>query len=233
MKLSKVAATSALVIAALGIATGTSHAAPAPIPAFLDGVGQGVNQVLPGIGWNTSIENGAVVVSTTAGSLTNENGQFQVRDGQGNIVTALPLAYSLDGLEFPIAAAIDGNRAVLTPSTNPLEARPAAAAVTPVASQGDIDDAIGAAATQFGLATSIGTLIGTLVGGVAGCAIGAVGGTVLGIPILAGFGATSIAGCIAGAAVGIGIGAATGLVLTGVPAAIIIGINTYNRINAA
>ncbi|MEU4647724.1 hypothetical protein [Nocardia fluminea] len=235
MNISKVAATSALVIAALGVATGTSHAAPAPapapVPAFLDGVNQGVNQVLPGINWKTGIEGDAVVVETDAGSLTTENNQFQVRDNQGNIVTALPLAYTLDDLEYPIDAVIDGTRATLTPRTDVASARPSTL-LKDVVRQEAFDDAVGAAATQFGIITAIGTLVGTLTGGLAGCAIGGVGGLVLGIPVLALGGATGIAGCLAGAAVGIPLGAAAGLVLTGVPAAIAIGIGFHNRINA-
>ncbi|MFD6399680.1 hypothetical protein [Nocardia sp. NPDC060249] len=235
MNISKVAATSALVIAALGVATGTSHAAPAPAPApvaaFLDGVNQGVNQVLPGINWKTGIEGDAVVVETDAGSLTTENNQFQVRDNQGNIVAALPLAYTIDDLEYPIDAAIDGTRATLTPRTDAASARPSTL-LKDVVRQDAFDDAVGAAATQFGIITAIGTLVGTLTGGLAGCAIGGVGGLVLGVPVLALGGATGLAGCLAGAAVGIPLGAAAGLVLTGVPAAIAIGIGFHNRINA-
>ncbi|MFC9661694.1 hypothetical protein ACFVJ5_15780 [Nocardia sp. NPDC127606] len=235
MNISKVAATSALVIAALGVATGTSHAAPAPAPApvaaFLDGVNQGVNQVLPGINWKTGIEGDAVVVETDAGSLTTENNQFQVRDNQGNIVAALPLAYTIDDLEYPIDAVVDGTRATLTPRTDVASARPSTL-LKDVVRQDAFDDAVGAAATQFGIITAIGTLVGTLTGGLAGCAIGGVGGLVLGVPVLALGGATGIAGCLAGAAVGIPLGAAAGLVLTGVPAAIAIGIGFHNRINA-
>ncbi|MFD9546104.1 hypothetical protein ACFWBG_01875 [Nocardia salmonicida] len=233
MNISKVAATSALVIAALGVATGTSHAAPAPapVPAFLDGVNQGVNQVLPGINWKTGIEGDAVVVETDAGSLTTANNQFQVRDNQGNIVAALPLAYTIDDLEYPIDAVVDGTRATLTPRTDAASARPSTL-LKDVVRQDAFDDAVGAAATQFGIITAIGTLVGTLTGGVAGCAIGGAGGMLLGIPVLALGGATGVAGCLAGAAVGIPLGAAAGLVLTGVPAAIAIGIGFANRINA-
>ncbi|MFC9877153.1 hypothetical protein ACFVJR_31520 [Nocardia salmonicida] len=233
MNISKVAATSALVIAALGVATGTSHAAPAPapVPAFLDGVNQGVNQVLPGINWKTGIEGDAVVVETDAGSLTTANNQFQVRDNQGNIVAALPLAYTIDDLEYPIDAVVDGTRATLTPRTDAASARPSTL-LKDVVRQDAFDDAVGAAATQFGIITAVGTLVGTLTGGVAGCAIGGAGGMLLGIPVLALGGATGVAGCLAGAAVGIPLGAAAGLVLTGVPAAIAIGIGFANRINA-
>ncbi|MEU8898882.1 hypothetical protein [Nocardia sp. NPDC048505] len=234
MKFSKIAATSALVIAALGIATGTSHAEPAPspvIPSFLDGVNQGVQQVLPGIGWKTSLEGDSVVVETDRGSLTTDNGQFQVHDEQGNVLVGLPLSYTLNDLEYPINASVDGLRAVLTPVKDQNAAHPVGLRHD-VAKQEAFDDAVSAAATQFGIITSIGTLIGTIVGGGAGCAIGGAGGLILGLPILDLGGATGIAGCLAGAAVGIPLGAAAGLVLTGVPAAIVVGIGFHNRINA-
>ncbi|MBF6215475.1 hypothetical protein IU433_30245 [Nocardia puris] len=236
MKFRTVAATSVLAIAALGVVTGTAHAAPAPapapvIPSFLEGVDQGIAQVLPSIGWKTALEGDSVVVETDAGSLTTADNQLQVRDDQGNVVVGFPLSYTLNDLEYPIAASVDGLRAVLTPNTDPASARPSSL-LRDVVRQDAFDDAVSAAATQFGIVTAIGTLVGTLVGGFGGCAIGAVGGLVLGIPVLALGGATGIAGCLAGAAVGIPLGAAAGLVLTGVPAAIAIGIGFHNRINA-
>ncbi|MEV6768168.1 hypothetical protein AB0N05_05985 [Nocardia sp. NPDC051030] len=219
MKFSKVAATSALVIAALGIATGTSHAdtapAPAPVlPSFLDGVNQGINQLVPGIHWNTHIEGDSIVLDTDAGSMTNDNGQFAVRDNLGNVVTQFPLSYTVADLEYPINASVEGLRAVLTPSK--VASGPALHEVTS-SKQSSFDDAVGAAATQFGIATAIGTLVGTIIGGSLGLVIGGLFG---GIP-----------GALAGAATGITLGAAAGLVLVGVPAAIIIGIGFVQRIN--
>ncbi|MGV9410883.1 hypothetical protein ACWDOP_13275 [Nocardia sp. NPDC003693] len=236
MKFSKVAATSALVIAAMGIATGTSHAdtAPAPSPvigSLLDGVNQGINQVVPSIGWNVAREGDSIVVTTTAGSLNTADGQFQVLDNQGNLVTALPLSYTLADAEYPIDAAVDGLRATLTPRTD--AGRPIADGGLrhEVANQEAFDDAISAAATQFGLATAIGTLVGTIVGAAAGCVLGGISGAVLGIPILDAGGLAPLGGCLAGAIIGIPLGAAAGLILTGVPAAIIIGIGLVNRLN--
>ncbi|MVU76643.1 hypothetical protein GPX89_05210 [Nocardia sp. ET3-3] len=233
MQLSKLAATSAMVIAALGITAGTAHADPTPAPApvpvlpsLLDGVNQGIDQIAPGIHWNAKIDGNAVVVDVDQGSLTTDNGQLQVRDNGGNIVTAVPLAYTVDDLDHPIQATVEGLRATLVPNTDPAAARPTNLPLHEVTSdkQKSFDDAVGAAATQFGLATAIGTLIGTVVGGALGC----VAGIVVGTPgLLPGW----IGGCMAGAAVGITLGAAAGLVLVGVPAAIIVGIVFLNRIN--
>ncbi|MEV6768169.1 hypothetical protein AB0N05_05990 [Nocardia sp. NPDC051030] len=233
MKLKKFAATSALVIGALAVATGTSYADTAPaapvIPSFLDGVNQGIGQLLPGIHWNTQLEGDSIALTTDAGSMTTDNGQFQVRDIAGNVVTQFPLSYSMNDVTYPINATVDGLRAVLTPSK--VAAGPAGLPLHEVTSaqQSSFDDAVSAAATQFGIATSIGTLIGTIIGGGLGCAIGAAGGVILGVAVLSGPG--GVAGCIAGAGVGIALGAASGLVLVGVPAAIIVGIGFVQRIN--
>ncbi|MBL1079045.1 hypothetical protein JK358_32045 [Nocardia sp. 2] len=227
MQIKKFAATSALVIAALGIATGTSNAAPV-IPSVLDGVDQGIGSVLPSIGWNTKLEGDSIVLETTAGSMNADNGQFQVRDNQGNLVTQFPLSYTIGDLEYPVNAAVDGLRAVITPSKNIADARPTGL-LKNVANQEAFDDAVSAAATQFGIITSIGTLIGTIVGGGLGCAVGAAGGVILGVAVLSAPG--GIAGCLVGAGIGIPLGAAAGLVLTGIPAAIVVGIGFANRIN--
>ncbi len=237
---SKAAATSALVIAALGIAAGTVHAEPAPapapvpvLPALIDGVNQGVGQVLPSIHWKAGIEGDSVVLDTDAGSLTTADDQLQVRDDAGNVVTAFPLAYSLDDLEYPINVSVEGLRAVLTPSTDRAAAHPSNLPLHQVTSdkQTNFDDAVSAAATQFGIITAIGTLVGTIVGGVAGCAIGVIGGATLSFPVLEAAGLGPVLGCLAGAGIGIPLGAAAGLVLTGIPAAIIVGIGFVQRVN--
>lgn len=224
MRFKKFAATSALAIAALGVSAGTAYADPAAAVA----------PAAPGIHWDTKIEGASVVLKTDAGSLTTQDGQFQVRDNNGGLVTQFPLSVITGDVAHPVAATIDGNTATLTPNMDPAAALPAPALPAPVvkdvASQADQDAAFGAAVNQFGIASSMGTLMGTVVGGVAGCAIGAVGGAVAGVVIMSV--PTGIAGCVAGAAIGIPLGAAAGLVATGVPAAIAIGIGLFNRLNA-
>ncbi|APB00424.1 hypothetical protein [Nocardia seriolae] len=233
MQFGKLAATSALVIASLGVTAGVAYADPAPAPApvpvipnLLDGVNQGINQVAPGIHWNAKVDGNAVVVDIDQGSLSTDNGRLQVRDNGGNVVTAVPLSYTLDDLDHPIQATVEGLRATLVPDTNPASARPTDLPLHDVTSdkQKNFDDALGAAATQFGLATAIGTLVGTVIGGSLGCVVGALVGTPGLVP-------GWIGGCLAGAAVGISLGAAAGLVLVGVPAAIVVGIVFFNRIN--
>ncbi|MFF2551755.1 hypothetical protein ACFVUS_12190 [Nocardia sp. NPDC058058] len=214
MRFKKFAATSALAIAALGITTGTSYAAPADAAPEASA-----------IHYDAKIEGASVVLKTDIGSLTTQGDQFQVRDTQGGLVTAFPLNFIKDGLAFPIAAQIDGNTATLTPNMDPAAAHPADLPLQNVASQADQDSAWSAASSQFAVITAIGTMVGTLIGGVGGCAIGAFLGTPV---LLPGW----IGGCFAGALVGIPLGAAAGLILTGVPAAIGVGIGFFSRISA-
>ncbi|MFE3753383.1 hypothetical protein ACFXO9_03655 [Nocardia tengchongensis] len=230
MQFSKIAATSALVISALGVTAGVAYAEPAPVPApvpvlpsLIDGVNQGIGQVAPVIHWNARIEGNAIVVDTDKGSMTTDNGQLQVRDDNGIVVAAVPLSFTVEDLDYPIQASVEGLRATLTPNTDPAAARPTNLPLHDVttAKQQSFDDAVAAAATEFGLATAVGTLVGTIIGGTLGLLIGG----------LAGGGVLSIPGALAGAATGITLGAAAGLILVGVPAAIIVGIIFLNRIN--
>lgn len=212
MKLSKFAATSALVIAALGVSTGSAFATPAA-PAE------------PGIHYTAHIVDESVVVHTDAGSLTTAGNEFQVRDNTGDVVAGFPLSYLRDGLEYPIAARIDGNRATLVPSTDPAAAHPAPM-LHDVASREDLDAANQSAINELGLATSVGTLVGTAIGMAGGCALGAVVGT----PFLIVPGA--IGGCLTGAALGAPLGAAAGLVTVGGVSGVLVAIEYFQRISA-
>ncbi|MFF0546111.1 hypothetical protein [Nocardia thailandica] len=231
MQIKKFAATSALVIAALGVTAGTAHATPAATDTAPGTAVQ--TQVLPGINYTASVVDNSVVLRTDAGSLTTQGTQFQVLDNAGNLVAGLPLTYRKDGLEWPIAAKIEGNVATLTPSTDPATAHPAEM-LQPVAAQeiggADFNTALSTAATQFGLATAVGTLVGTLVGGVLGCVAGAIIGAPLVVPT---FFAGPIGLCIAGAGVGIALGAAAGMIALGVPVGIASAIQFYNAVYGA
>ncbi|WP_051180145.1 hypothetical protein [Nocardia concava] len=199
---------------------------------------QGANaaptQQNPGIHWDTKIDGASVMLKTDAGSLATQDGQFQVRDTSGGVVTQFPLSWIDNAGAHPIAARIDGNTATFTPNMDPAAVTPAPALPVPVAkdiaSQADQDAAFSAAVNQFGIVTSMGTMLGTLIGGVAGCAIGAVGGAIAGVVIMSV--PTGIAGCVAGAAIGIPLGAAGGLVLVGAPAAIAVGLGLAQRLTA-
>lgn len=83
MKLTRFAATSALVIAAMTTAMGTAYADPAPAPAAA-------------VGWNVTQAGNQVLVDTTAGTLSNEDNHLVVRDANGALVDSVPLAIAAD-----------------------------------------------------------------------------------------------------------------------------------------
>ncbi|WP_203236726.1 hypothetical protein [Nocardia panacis] len=183
----------------------------------------------PGIHYDAKVVDKTIVLTTDIGSLAAADGQFQVLDGQGRLAAALPLSYRLDDKIWPIAAKIDGNTAVLTPSVDPATATPAQTpALQPVDAQADFDNALSAAANQFGLATGIGTLTGTIIGAALGCVAGAVVGAALMPPI---FLPGAAGGCVAGAAAGIALGAAAGMIGLGLPVGIASAIQFFQRIN--
>jgi hypothetical protein len=229
MKMKKFAAVSVLVIAAVGITSGTAYADPTPAPAAGTGV---QTDILPGIHYTANVVDNSVVLKTDFGSLTTKGTQFQVLDGGGRLVAGMPLTYLKDGMEWPIAAQIDGKTATFTPSTNPADARPASM-LQPVSAKDiggvDFNTALNTAATQFELATAVGTLLGTIVGAGLGCVAGAIIGAPLVVPT---FFVGPIGLCLAGAGVGIALGAAAGMIVFGVPVGIASAIQFYNSVYA-
>ncbi|WP_228001274.1 DUF456 domain-containing protein [Nocardia australiensis] len=131
MKYKKFAATALMAVAATGIATGTTNAAPAapaPIPAVqgeatsptVKGEDQGVNYAVQLVDGNKSI-----VTTLTGGafSLDADQKAVSVKNEAGNVVGSVPLAAKVaDGPLIPIAAAIDatGQRLTLTPDIKPV-----------------------------------------------------------------------------------------------------------------
>ncbi|WP_327143572.1 hypothetical protein [Nocardia sp. NBC_01327] len=225
----KFAATAALTIAAVAVASGT---AAADVSVAADRPGATVStDVLPGIHYTANVVDHSVVLRTDAGRLTVRGAQLEVLDAQGNLALGMPLTYRLDQKDWPIAAQIDadGRTVTLTPSTDPA----AAAAVTeakPIFSQDDFNDALSVAGTQIGLATAIGGMVGAAIGLAGGCVAGAVVGTTLMPPA---FLVGAPGGCIAGAGVGAGLGTAIGTLAVGIPVTVVSVIQVINTLNAA
>lgn len=184
MKIGKFAATSALVIAAMTTAMGTSYADPAPAPAP--------------VGWNVSANGAQVIVDTSAGTLSNEDNHLVVRDAAGALVDSVPLSIAVDGFAHPVAADIDGNHAVLTADVSPAAATPVAAQL-PGLHQVDLPAAIAGVKDNLSLTASVGGFLGAATGLVGGCLLGAVAAGVVSAPAALLFGAGPIAGCIGGA----------------------------------
>jgi hypothetical protein len=223
------ASTALLAIAALAVAGGTACADAPAAPANRPGATVSTD-VAPGIHYTANVVDHSVVLRTDAGRINVRGTQFEILDANGKLAYGMPLTYQLDKKDWPIAAQIDasGRTITLTPSTDPAKAVPAApVTLKPIVSQDNLNDAIGVAANQIGLATAIGGMIGAAIGLASGCVAGAVVGTALMPPAFL-IGAPG--GCIAGAGIGAGLGTAIGTIAVGGPVAVVSVIQLYNSL---
>lgn len=224
----KIAVTSVLAIAALGLTSGTANAATANVPAPPANTTISTD-VLPGVHYTANAADHSVVISTGAGSLTTLGSQFQLQDGAGKVIAGTPLTTPQHTGALPNAAQA---AAPVKTAAAPVAAQAQTSPLHNVDATDDFNSALSVAATQFGLATGVGTLAGGVIGAGIGCPLGAVTGglvaapTVVGSPILAGL------GCLVGAGTGAGLGGLAGSALLGVPVGIASGVQMYNTLHA-
>ncbi|MFI5778969.1 hypothetical protein [Nocardia sp. NPDC051570] len=239
MLMRKVAATSAMLIAALGVTAGTVNAAPA---ADSDAVF-----------YKSTTTDKSTIIATDAGSMVVEDGVFKIKNASGTVLAGTDLKFRVDDFEFPIAADISDRKATLTPqfdvehaSYKPLDAaaKPVDAAGKPIALPYEDTapwktpyDREQAAWNRMTSTISMGATIGTLVGGIGGAAVGCIlGGAAGGVPaaaVTAMFGLVpgAVGGCIAGIfAIG-ALGVLAGQLLVTAPVAILAAAQYFTTIN--
>ncbi|WP_405491312.1 hypothetical protein [Nocardia sp. NBC_00511] len=240
MKFRNVAATATIAVAALSITAVTANS------AYADPASPSVaTDIAPGIQYQASVVDHAVVLTTAAGSMSVKDNLFQILDSKGAAVATLPMSYQNNGKTYPIAAKIDGNTATLTPNVDPLSGQPLAAdtpTIKDIAAAKDIaaDKSVDATAkdvdatanpnfnqalTNLSGAVTVGVAVGTLIGTAIGATIGCIaGGAILGAgATVATIGTLTVPGAIGGclvtgAAAG-AIGAVAGTILIGGPVA--------------
>ena len=124
MKLRKIAGTAVFVIAAMGLASGTSYADPASEPAPNT------------IQYETKLADKTVVTTLTGGifAVSSDGNTIDIRDGSGKTVFNLPASFNLDNVNYPMTPVLENDNKTLklTPVVNASKGRPVA--VTPVAS---------------------------------------------------------------------------------------------------
>ncbi|MFI6167814.1 hypothetical protein ACIBCN_13625 [Nocardia sp. NPDC051052] len=169
MIIKKFAATSALLIASIGVTAGTVNAAPAPES------GDAINFTAQAVD-STSI------IKTDAGSMVVEDGVFKIKAANGTTVAGTPLKFRVDEFEFPITADIADHTATLTPQFEMDKAtyKPVALPFEDKAPWKSDYDREQAAWSRMTSTISMGATIGTLVGGLGGAAVGCVLGGILG-----------------------------------------------------
>jgi len=221
MKLTKFAATSVLVIAAMGVGAGTSYAQPA---AANDPVG-----------YEAHIDGRSVVTVLDAGGfrVTSDGAFVEIQNAAGAVLQTLPLSYRIGDREFSIAPLIDGRTLTLTPETDPAKAKSMDVAEpfigpTNIAALGENLALFEKLAHGVDSAVTVGSIVGTLVGAVAGCAIGGTPLALTGIGIPA-----SVLTCLGGAATAAPVGGMIGTIVAGVPVLAYNGWQVYQTLHAA
>ncbi|MFI6870826.1 hypothetical protein [Nocardia sp. NPDC050406] len=224
MRMRKFAAVAALVVAALGAATGTAGAAPEQTDAGV------VNYTATNTEQHT-------VIKTDAGSLAVEDGVFKVKAADGTVVAGTELNFRVDDFVFPIAAEISGRTATLTPQFDEAHAqyKPVALPFENQAPWKSEYEREVAAWTRLTSTISAGATIGTLVGGIGGAAVGCIGGALAGAaltaPLLTIFGSGPLAGCLAGAAAFGFLGTLAGQIFVTAPVAIAAAVQYFTTVN--
>jgi hypothetical protein len=227
MLMRKFAATSALLIAAMGVTAGTVNAAPATEAA------------------NDAVRYSAVsndtqsVITTDSGSMVVEDGYFKIKAADGKVIGAAPLTFQVDDFQFPIAAAITGNSATLTPQIDQAHAvyKPVALPYENQAPWKNDYEREQAAWSRLTSTVSMAATVGTMVGGIGGAAVGCLaGGIFLGalsgtLTLLFGLVPGAVAGCLIGIATIGPLGVLAGQLLVTGPAIVLAGIQYFTTIN--
>ncbi|MFE3542220.1 hypothetical protein ACFXK0_04510 [Nocardia sp. NPDC059177] len=223
----KFAATSALLIAAMGVAAGTAHAEPvavAPLP---------VN-----VSYEIDEANGALKLTTDSGSIVAENGRLQIKASDGTVMAGGPLTLQVMDYEIPVAAQISDRTAILTPQLDEQHAvyKPVA---LPFEDQAEFKNeyerekaAFSRMKDNIGLAATLAGLTTTVLGGVVGCVLGGALGLAATAPIAAMLGGGPIIGCIVGAAALASFVGVVGTILIVAPVAVAEVINYFSIVNS-
>ncbi|MFE3441950.1 hypothetical protein ACFXNW_02855 [Nocardia sp. NPDC059180] len=228
MLLRKITAVSTLVIAATVATVGPAGANPHAAQA------DAVNYTATTTPTNS-------VISIDSGSLTAENGVFEIKAANGTVLAGTPLEFRVDDFVFPIAADIQGQTATLTPRFDLEHAayRPVALPFEDQAQWETPYDREVAAFTRLkdtiSTGASIGTMVGGIGGGIVGCVLGGIAGaTVAAATIVGMFGPfipAAAVGCLGGILAIGALGTFTGLLLVTAPVAIAALTQYFTTIN--
>ncbi|WP_433712996.1 hypothetical protein ACQP2U_01345 [Nocardia sp. CA-084685] len=229
MLMRKFAATSALLIAAMGVTAGTVNAAPA------ESADAPVN-------FTANATDTQSIISIDSGSLVVEDNALKIKAANGTTVAGTPLTFRVDDFEFPIAADIADHTATLTPQLDMAKAtyKPVALPFedkAPWKSEYDRETAaFNRLKDTIGMGATIGTLVGGLGGGAIGCVLGGIAGaTVASATIVGLFGAfipAAAIGCLGGIIAIGALGTLAGQILITAPVAIGAAIQYFSTINA-
>ena len=243
MRIKHLAATAAVVAAALGLSSATAGATPASDTA---------------VNFRATPTATGTVISTDAGSLSADNGVFTIAAADGTVLAGTELSFRVDDFVFPIEASIHDHTATLTPKfdlahatyrpvTTPSAAPAAVPSAAPVAMPFEDSapwktpyDREQAAWSRMTSTIGVGASIGTLVGGIGGAGIGCVlggiaGATVASATIVGMFGPfipAAILGCLGGVLAIGALGTVAGQLLVTAPVAIMAAAQYFTTVNS-
>ncbi|RJO77120.1 hypothetical protein D5S18_13225 [Nocardia panacis] len=227
MLIKKFAATSALLIAALGVTAGTVHAEPA--------ADNGAVNV------TASTTDTQSIIKTDVGSMVVEDGVFKVKNAAGQVMAGMPLTFRVNDFEFPIAANIADHTATLTPQYDIAHAvyKPAALPFedqAPWKTPYDREQSTwNRMKDEISLGATVATLVGTIGGAAVGCVLGGIVGTAAAAATLVGlfgpFIPAAVIGCIGGAITVAAIGGIGMQFVITAPVAIAAAIQYFTTIN--
>lgn len=221
MNFRKTTAAAALVIGAMTVTAGTSYAEPAP----------------QDIKYSVKLVDKTVVATLQNGtfSIVEEPGETEdapttkvaeIKDSRGAVVISLPIDYTINGVDIPIATEVDKDSKVLSLTPDKPEGVEIGEEVVvpepvlkaaPIASVQENQKAINDFAGKFSIGTAIGTFVGTAIGAIVGCGLG----------LLA-----ILAGCIVGLPLGASIGGILGMIAIGGPTMAVAGFELLQVLQA-
>ncbi|MFI9504746.1 hypothetical protein [Nocardia sp. NPDC052566] len=216
---------SALVVGV--ISAGTAHAAE-PADAA--------------IGFTARATDSRSIITIDSGALVIEDDALKIEAADGTVVAGTPLRFRVDDFEFPIAAAVSGRTATLTPQLDMAQAeyRPVSMPYEDTAPWKTEFDREQAAWNRMTSTIGMGATVGALVGGIGGGAVGCVLGGVASATVVAGtvaglfgpFLPAAVVGCLVGAAALGALGTLAGQIFITAPVAIGAAIQYFSTINA-
>ncbi|WP_040831359.1 hypothetical protein [Nocardia jiangxiensis] len=223
----RIAATTVLISAALGVTAATAGATPAPSGT---------------VDYRATTNARSTIISTDAGSMTADNGVFKIKAANGTVLAGTDLSFRVDDFVFPIAAQIHDHTATLTPQFDLAHAtyKPVDLPYQDSAPWKTLYDREQAAwnrmASTVTTGATVGTLVGGLTGGAVGCLLGGIAGaTVAAATIVGMFGPfipAAAVGCLGGIIAVGALGTLAGQLLVTAPLAIMGAIQYFTTINA-
>ncbi|QIS13982.1 hypothetical protein [Nocardia arthritidis] len=181
---------------------------------------------IPGIGFHADQNTHTSEIDTPIGSVRVDGTTVTARDNSGHEASVGPPWIPADQ-PTRSDGALPGVRPVDDPTPPDVPPPP-----SPADRMNDFNNALGIAATEFGLATGVGAMVGGVIGLGAGCVLGGAVGlfaTALMPPlVLPGV----LGACIMGAVDFGGVGAIIGGAALGIPVGIVAGVQMYNSLHA-